>query len=53
MRMDLKEMVVNTRNRIGSAQDRDYLTDFVNTELNLGFHDSLSYLSYTDIRKCL
>ena len=30
IRMDLKEIEVNTRNKIDSAQDRDYWRAFVN-----------------------
>jgi hypothetical protein len=35
IRMDLKEIGVNTRNWIDSAQDRDYWRDLVNAALNL------------------
>ena len=35
IRMDLKEIGVNTRNRIDSAQDRDYWRDLVNVALDL------------------
>ena len=35
-RMDLKEIVTNTRNWVDSAQDRDYWRTFVNAALNLG-----------------
>ena len=35
IRIDLKEISVNTRNRDGSAQDRDYWRTLVNAELNL------------------
>ena len=33
--MDLKEMVINMRNWIDMAQDRDYWRALVNTALNL------------------
>ena len=33
--MDLKEIGVNTRNWVDSAQDRDYLRVLVNVALNL------------------
>ena len=35
IRMDLKETVINTRNWVDSAHDRDYWRALVNTELNL------------------
>ena len=35
IRMDLKEMGINTRDWIDSAQNRDYWTAFVNTAMNL------------------
>ena len=35
IRMDLKEMGINTRNWVDSAQDRDYWISFVNGVLNL------------------
>ena len=35
IRMDLKEICVNTRNWVDSAQDRDYWRAFVNAALNL------------------
>ena len=38
IRMYLKEMGINTRNWVDSAQDRDYWRALVNTALNLGFH---------------
>ena len=34
IKMDLKEMGINTRNLVDSAQDRDYLRVFVNAALN-------------------
>ena len=34
-RMDLKEIGINTRNWVDSAQDRDYWRALVNAELNL------------------
>ena len=37
IRMDLKEIDVNTRNWIDSAQDRDYWRALVNVALNLWF----------------
>jgi hypothetical protein len=33
--MDHKEIVINTRNWVDSAQDRDYWIPFVNAALNL------------------
>jgi hypothetical protein len=33
--MDLKEIVINKRNLVDSAQDRDYWRAFVNAALNL------------------
>ena len=35
IRMDLKELGINTRNWVDSAQDRDYWRDLVNATLNL------------------
>ena len=35
MRMDLKEIDINTRNWVDSAQDRDYWRALVNAALNL------------------
>ena len=35
IRMDLKEMGINTRNWVDSAQDRDYWKDLVIAVLNL------------------
>ena len=35
IRMDLKEIGINTRNWVDSAQDRDYCRALVNTALNL------------------
>ena len=35
IRMDLKEIGINTRNWVGSAQDRDYWRALVNAILNL------------------
>ena len=37
IRMDLKEMGINTRNWVDSAQDRDYWRALVNAALNLRF----------------
>ena len=34
IRMDIKEMGINTRNWVDSAQNRDYLTALVNAALN-------------------
>ena len=34
IRMDLEEIVVNTRNWVDSAQDRDYWRALVNVTLN-------------------
>ena len=35
IRMDLKEIIINTRNWVDSAQNRDYWRDLVNAALNL------------------
>ena len=35
IRMDLKELGINTRNWVDSAQDRDYWRDLVNATLNI------------------
>jgi hypothetical protein len=35
IKMDLKEIVINTRNWVDSAQDRDYWKALVNAALNL------------------
>ena len=35
IRMDLKEIGINTRNSVDSAQDRDYWRALVNTALDL------------------
>jgi hypothetical protein len=35
IRMDLKEIGINTRNWVNSAQDRDYWRALVNAALNL------------------
>ena len=35
IRMDLKEIDINTRNWLGSAQDMDYWRTLVNAALNL------------------
>ena len=35
IRMGLKKIGINTRNRVGSTQDRDYCRAFVNATLNL------------------
>ena len=40
--MDIEEKVVNTRNRVDSAQDNDYWITLVNTALN-PVHDHLVY----------
>ena len=37
IRMDLKEIGINTRNWVDSAQDRDYWRALVNAALNLRF----------------
>ena len=36
--MDLKEIGINTRNWVDSAQDRDYWSALVNAALNLRVH---------------
>ena len=38
IRMDLKEICINTRNWVDSAQDMDYCRALVNAALNSGFH---------------
>ena len=38
IRMDLKEIGMNTRNWVDSAQVRDYWRALVNVALNSGFH---------------
>ena len=38
IRIDLKEIYINTRNWVDSAQDREYLRALVNAALNSGFH---------------
>ena len=35
IRMNIKEIGINTRNWVDSAQDRDYLSALVNAALNL------------------
>ena len=42
IRVDLKEICINTRNWVDSTQDRDYWRDLVNVALNL--HVPWSYL---------
>ena len=37
VRMDLKEIDINTRNWVDSSQDRDYFRTLVNAALNLRF----------------
>ena len=37
IKMDLKEIGINTRNWVDSAQDRDYWRALVNAPLNLRF----------------
>ena len=38
IRMDLNEIVINTRIWVDSTQDRDYWRALVNAALNFGFH---------------
>jgi hypothetical protein len=38
IRMNLKQIVINTRNWVGLAQDKDYWTALVNAVLNLRVH---------------
>ena len=38
IRMDLKEIGINSRNLVDSAQDRDYWRALVNAALNLQLH---------------
>ena len=42
--MDVKEIGINTRNCVDSAQDRNYWRNLVNAVLTSGFHDPWSYL---------
>ena len=37
IRMDLKEIGINTRNRVDLSQDRDYFRTLVNAAFNLRF----------------
>ena len=37
IRMDIKEIGINTRNWVDSVQDRDYWRTLVNATVNLGF----------------
>jgi hypothetical protein len=50
--MDLKEIRVdvNTRNRINSAQDRDYLRALVNTAPNLRIPYAVELVSLTSVK---
>ena len=43
IRMDLKEIGMNTGNWVDSAQDRDYCRPLVNAALNYEFHKPWSY----------
>ena len=38
IRMDRKEIGINTSNWVDSAKDRDYWRALVNAALNIGFH---------------
>jgi hypothetical protein len=42
--MDLKEIGINTRNWVDSAQDRDYWSSCKNVALNLRLHKTRSLL---------
>ena len=42
IRMDLKEIDINMRNWVDSAQDRDYWRALVNAALNIRVHKSWS-----------
>ena len=44
IRMDLKELDINTRNWTESANDRDYWRTLANAALNFGFHKPWSQL---------
>ena len=44
IRMDLKEIIIKTKNWIDSAQDMDYWIALVNAALNLRFPYSLRWL---------
>ena len=46
IRMDLKEIGVNTRNWVDSAQDRDYWRALVNAALYLQVHLLVSRISH-------
>ena len=39
IRMDLKEIGINTRNWVDSTQDRDYWRALVNGAITSGFHN--------------
>ena len=39
IRMDLKEIGINTKNWVDSSQDRDYWRDLVNAALILRFYN--------------
>ena len=43
IRMDLKEIDINTRNWVDSAQDRDYWRTSVNAALNLRVPQSMNF----------
>ena len=46
IKMDLKEMGINTRNWVDSAKDRDYWRALVNTVLNLRVPKAMGFVSY-------
>ena len=46
IRMDLKEIGINTRNWIGSALDRDYWRALANAALNLQIPQALELVKY-------
>ena len=45
IRMDLKEICINTRNCVDSDQDRDYWRGLVNAALNLRVSEAMELLS--------
>ena len=44
--MDFKEMDINTRNWVDSAQDRDYWRAFVSAEFNFRVSQAIELVSY-------
>ena len=46
IRIDLKEIGINTRNWVASAQDRDYQRALVNAALNLRVPEAMELVNY-------